>query len=195
MQLLFFLARGTSALPFPQKLSAMRRGLPLRASYLSYGLTAHATRLHLTPFVVYVQKLSRLIRAAPGGATAVEGGELILFYMAAECEEGAISPGCLDMLRTLYAMRALILLIDGVDEAADLAPLVEEFVTTRLVPGGHPLVVTSRPEGVRLSRYAADFVIINLEPLSSRQQQAAIDMQLQVRRTGPSVWSAALRRT
>ena len=39
-----------------------------------------------------------------------------------------------------------VLLIDGVDEAADLAHIVEDYVTTELVPRGHPVVVTSRPE-------------------------------------------------
>ena len=43
----------------------------------------------------------------------------------------------------------LIVLIDGVDEAADLKEVVEEYVTQTLVAEGHPLVVTSRPEGVR----------------------------------------------
>ena len=83
------------------------------------------------------------------------------------------------MLEQLLAMRALILLIDGVDEAADLREIVEDYVARELVPAGHPLLVTSRPEGVRLRLYARDFVIVNLEALTKEQQQAAIDMQLQ----------------
>ena len=35
---------------------------------------------------------------------------------------------------------------------------------------GHPLVVTSRPEGVRLRLYARDFVVMNLLPLTQEQQ-------------------------
>ena len=39
------------------------------------------------------------------------------------------------------------------------------------------LCVSSRPEGVRLERYAS-FVVLNLSPLSETQQRAAIAFQL-----------------
>ena len=178
MQLLFFLARGTNSLPLAQKWSAMLQGLLFRCKYLAGGHSAHASRLQLTPYVVYVQKLARLMRAA-GESGSMPTKDLVRFYMHAECAEDAIDAATLDMLEQLLEMRALILLIDGVDEAADLAHIVEDYVTSDLVPMGHPVVVTSRPEGVRLRLYASDFVIINLEALTKEQQQAAIDMQLQ----------------
>ena len=62
------------------------------------------------------------------------------------------------------------------DEAADLKEHVEHYVTQELVPAGHSLVVTSRPEGVRL-RLFERFVIVNLDPLSEEQQNSAINMQ------------------
>lgn len=100
------------------------------------------------------------------------------FYLHAERQEGALDDCTLDMLHQLLEMRALILLIDGVDEAADLKEIVEDYVCTELVPQGHPIVVTSRPEGVRLRLYQRDFVILNLEALTKDQQQSAIRMQL-----------------
>ena len=56
---------------------------------------------------------------------------------------------------------------------------VEEFVTKTLVLMGVPLLVTSRPEGIRKRLYSRDFVIMNLQPLSGDQQQKIIEKQLQ----------------
>ena len=72
-----------------------------------------------------------------------------------------------------------LLCTPSIDEAADLKEEIEDYVTKHLVPAGHPLVVTSRPEGVRLRLYARDFVVMNLMPLSREQQSAAIQMQLE----------------
>ena len=47
-------------------------------------------------------------------------------------------------------MRALLILVDGVDEAASLRSHVEEFVHYELVPSGNRCLVTSRPEGITL---------------------------------------------
>ena len=54
-----------------------------------------------------------------------------------------------------------------------------QYVCTKLVPEGHPLIVTSRPEGVRLRLYKERFIILNLEALTTQQQKLAIKMQLQ----------------
>ena len=52
------------------------------------------------------------------------------------------------MLLQAFDMRALIILVDGVDEAAGMRDIVEAFVHYELVTSGNRLVVTSRPEGV-----------------------------------------------
>ena len=52
-------------------------------------------------------------------------------------------------------------------------------MTKTLVPMGVPLVVTSRPEGIRKRLYSRDFVIMNLKPLGEDQQQKIIEKQLQ----------------
>ena len=56
---------------------------------------------------------------------------------------------------------------------------VEEFVTKTLVLMGVPLLVTSRPEGIRKRLYSRDFIIMNLQPLSGDQQHKIIEKQLQ----------------
>ena len=157
-------------------------------------------------YVIYVQKLARLMRQTK--PTPTKADDLVRFYMRAEHAEGVFgdvggageggdggggegrggggaggqdraSDETLALLEQLLEMRALILLLDGVDEAADLKEVIEDYVCTELVPAGHPIVVTSRPEGVRLRLYKRNFVIMNLEPLSKEQQQAAIRMQLE----------------
>ncbi len=75
-------------------------------------------------------------------------------------------------------MRALIVLIDGVDEAAGLRDEIEHFIHQELVPSGNRLLVTSRPEGVNTAKYKGRFVIMNLNALSNEQQRAAVSVQM-----------------
>ena len=83
------------------------------------------------------------------------------------------------MLLQAWEMRALVILVDGVDEAAGLRDIVEAFVHYELVPSGNRLVVTSRPEGVDLDDYKTRFVVMNLLELTQEQQRNVIQMQLQ----------------
>ena len=76
-------------------------------------------------------------------------------------------------------MRSLIVMLDGIDEAASMKLAVEDYVTKTLVPMGVPLLVTSRPEGIRKRLYSRDFVIMNLKPLGQDQQHKIIEKQLQ----------------
>ena len=155
-------------------------GAALRSAHLARAVAQHAARHVLTPCVIYVQQLAREMRRHAAASAAANGGgggggampttRLLQLYLAAEAREGAITPETHAMLLQLFAMRALILLIDGVDEAADLKEVIEDYVTSELVREGHPLVVTSRPEGVRLRLYARDFVVMNLLPLTQEQQ-------------------------
>ena len=85
----------------------------------------------------------------------------------------------LTMLLLAYDMRALVILLDGVDEAAGMRDLVEAFVHYELVTSGNRLVVTSRPEGVDMEDYKRTFVVMNLLELSQEQQRNVIQMQLQ----------------
>ena len=179
-QLAYFLARGWRALPAAQRLPVLLHGAARRGTHLARGLARHAARHALTPCVLYVQQLAREMRrhAAANGGGALPTTRLLQLYLAAEAREGALDAATHTMLLQLFEIRALILLVDGVDEAADLKEIIEDYVTRELVREGHPLVVTSRPEGVRLRLYARDFVVMNLQPLTQQQQGAAIQMQL-----------------
>ena len=61
-------------------------------------------------------------------------------------------------------MRALIVLIDGVDEAAGMKGAIEDFVHKEVAVSGNRLVVTSRPEGIRLDLYTERYATQGLEP-------------------------------
>lgn len=74
------------------------------------------------------------------------------------------------MLKRAYRLRSLVLLVDGVDEAAGLKQFVEAWVLRGLMPHGVRVVLTSRPEGVRAVMYKESFVIMDLKPLSMDQQ-------------------------
>ena len=83
------------------------------------------------------------------------------------------------MLLQAHEMRALIVLIDGIDEAAGMKEAIEDFVHKEVSVSGNRLVVTSRPEGVRLDLYTDRFIVINLLPLSDEQQRRVINAQMQ----------------
>ena len=83
------------------------------------------------------------------------------------------------MLMQAYDMRALVVLLDGVDEAAGLRDQIELFVHKEVVPSGNRVLVTSRPEGVKLETYSKNFVVMNLNQLTNEQQRAVINVQMQ----------------
>ena len=82
------------------------------------------------------------------------------------------------MLQQAFEMRALIILLDGVDEAASLRTHVEEFIHYELVPSGNRTFVTSRPEGITIPLYYCNFAIISLRPLSESQQRRVAQSQM-----------------
>ena len=73
------------------------------------------------------------------------------------------------MISALRTKRVVVLL-DGIDEAAGLKEELEDWLHGTLVPRGIQIVVTSRPEGVRPEKYQKRFVLMNLRPLSTEQQ-------------------------
>ena len=106
-------------------------GAALRSAHLARAVAGHAARHVLTPCVIYVQQLAREMRRHAAASAAANGGggggalpttRLLQLYLAAEAREGTLTPETHTMLLQLFEMRSLILLIDGVDEAADLNP-------------------------------------------------------------------------
>ena len=134
--------------------------------------------IRLMPFVIYVQRVVRMLSELgeePASLLADPEG-LMRWYIRNDFAE---APDFCELLLLAYDMRALAILVDGVDEAAGMRDLIEAFVHYELVTSGNRLVVTSRPEGVDLDDYKAKFVVMNLKELSQEQQRNVIQMQLQ----------------
>ena len=133
--------------------------------------------VRLMPFVVYVQRIVRMLSELgedPANLLADPEG-MLRWYIRNEYSDN--KEFC-QLLLLAYDMRALVMLVDGVDEAAGMRVLVESFVHYELVTSGNRLVVTSRPEGVDLEDYKGRFVVMNLLELSQEQQRNVIQMQL-----------------
>ena len=132
----------------------------------------------LVPIIVFVQRIVRLLRELGDDPSALlqDPKGLMRWYIdnqfADKKEERT-------MLMMAFEMRACVVLVDGVDEAAGMRDIVEAFVHFELVTSGNRLVVTSRPEGVDLDDYKPRFVVMNLLELSQEQQRNVIQMQLQ----------------
>ena len=60
-------------------------------------------------------------------------------------------------------MRALVIVLDGIDEAAGRRDSISSFVRDVLVLSGLRVVCTSRPESVRVQEFASRFVILDLK--------------------------------
>ena len=133
----------------------------------------------LVPLLIFVQKLSHELR----GESQKSGVQTSTIFASTGLIEQHIRtkfadwPETLAMLLHLLLRRQLLIVIDGVDEAADLSRSIEEFVLKQLVAEGHRVVVTSRYEGVRVDLYE-DFCIMDLKPLSDEQQRSVIHTQL-----------------
>ena len=81
-------------------------------------------------------------------------------------------------LEQLLEMRALVVVLDGIDEAAGKKKQIARFLRQELVQKGFRVVASSRPEGVTSADYDAHFAVLDLEPLSEEQQRVAIENQL-----------------
>ena len=123
------------------------------------------------PVLLYVQRLARFVRRHRG--TAPE--HFLRLYLE---EQYADDLRRREMLLAAYDLRALIVVLDGVDEASGLKDQVEAFVLDTLAHDRVGLVVTSRPEGVTLERYTNRFAVLDLKALSDEQQAAAVQAQL-----------------
>jgi len=78
-----------------------------------------------------------------------------------------------------------VIVIDGIDEASDLREVVVNMILCQLYDRGHPVVATSRPEGVQRAdgrlinpELGEFFTILDLECLTKKQQKRAIEAQL-----------------
>ena len=81
------------------------------------------------------------------------------------------------VLMQAFEMHALLVIVDGVDEAVDFGPLVLGLIFDVLRAYGHRLVVTARSDQI-YSDLFHHFVKYNLCPLSVAQQKTAFTLQL-----------------
>lgn len=130
------------------------------------------------PLIVEVSALARIITAE--GAKDVEGGaedvDLLQRYVEHKFPGNKQARMRLLLLQA-YAMRELVILVDGIDEAAGLREHVESWVFGTLLASGNQLLVTSRPEGIELQRYTERFVVLQLQPLSDEQRWKVLNEQ------------------
>lgn len=123
----------------------------------------------LVPMLLTVQRLASYIKK---GVLEITSPDLLRAFIDIE-----YTGDDRNVLVQAYDMRALVCAIDGVDEAAGLKNKIEDLVINKLAPMGIRTVASSRPEGVRVERYAK-FVTMDLAPLSEEQQRKAIAFQL-----------------
>ena len=123
------------------------------------------------PLVVPVQRLAMLVKQ---GLASI--GSLLADFILQE--HGKANPQLGQMLLQALQMRVLVLLVDGVDEAAGLREKVEAAVLDDLSWIGARVLVTSRPEGVRVRLFQRRFVMLNLKPLSDKQMLDSVEQQL-----------------
>ena len=114
--------------------------------------------VRLVPVIVFVQRIVRLPVRQADPSNVVKRRRMMLWYIENEFP-GKQHKSFRDMLQQAFEMRALVILVDGVDEAAGLRTHVEEFIHYELVPSGNRIMVTSRPEGITLPLYPTNFAI------------------------------------
>ena len=135
--------------------------------------------VHLVPLLMFVQRLARLLKTYSSGQEL----SLDIIFHALVLEFGS-HPDWLMMLSMAFEMRAIVLVLDGIDEAAGRRDDIQKLVLNVLATMGQRVVTTSRPEGVDLSRFKETLVIVGLQPLDENQAQQAINQQMQMQSTG-----------
>ena len=129
----------------------------------------------LVPLLVYVQRLVRLMGERPADAA------LLVQYVAREHSNGLAEeerPKWVAMVAQALELRSLVLVLDGIDEAAGQRDAISRFIREVLVPHGLRVICTSRPEGVTIGDFQKDFTVMDLVPISEEQQREALELQL-----------------
>ena len=134
--------------------------------------------VRLVPVIVFVQRIVRLLRdTGTDPWNVVKKRRMMIWYIENEFP-GKSMKLFRDCLCQAYDMRALVILVDGVDEAASLRLHVEEFIHYELVPSGNRMLVTSRPDGITMPLYLTNFAVVSLRPLTESQQRRVAQSQM-----------------
>ena len=125
----------------------------------------------VVPLLITVQDL--MFRARRAGVEEIKEGFLEWYLRDRYGDEGFLG-----MLQDAYQSRRVVIILDGLDEAASSRSKLEQYLLRSLVPAGFVIVVTSRPEGVDFGLYKSSFLRMELKELSTEQQRAIIEHQM-----------------
>ena len=125
----------------------------------------------MVPVIMYIQQIVYVLR----DTEAPPVSDLLEVYLRKVYPEWHVAT-----LLQAYQMRALIMIMDGVDEAAGMRQYIEDFVLRVLVPSGNRILITSRREGISdLTPYIdVYFTVLDLKELSNEQQRSVIRAQM-----------------
>ena len=155
---------------------AVQRELPEKLSVVHSHRADGSVRFPPVPLLLLVQRLATLVRTVPQGAEMC-AVSLVQFYIT----HTIVKPSQREFLLQAYRMKTLVILVDGVDEAADLRDVLVDMLFSQLYASGQCLVVTTRPEGLSpeaFERFKGRFLILDLDPLSDEQQHKIVAQQL-----------------
>ena len=131
-------------------------------------------KVGLVPIVVKVQHLQKRLLDEAQRPVFSRAWNFVDAYL--RCVHGEDSPHY-RMLRQAMMCRRALLLLDGIDEGGKARAEIERHVTEVLAPQGHPMLVTSRPGGLRERAFASTFHVLKLKPLTDKQQQQVIEQR------------------
>ena len=157
-----------------------------------YHLKNGAPVLQAVPIVVPVQDIIGMLAEQDdeGLDSLVEKQGLMLWYLKnarhpeprqAELlgAQATASPTS-KMLLQAWETGAMIVLLDGIDEAAGQREALERFVHSELVLSGNRVVVTSRPTGItNWTLYKPYWVVANLQPMTAAMQRRWVEKQME----------------
>ena len=145
------------------------------------GLTASN---RYVPLLVVIQRLSTLMRSVHRNPAE----HILEWYLNAELEAKRLDEGGnpifdadrVAMLWDAFRSRRMLLILDGIDEAADLRVELQHFIQQSLLPHQHRFITTSRPEGLTESLTSAHgLVVLDLKRLTEEQQRIVVEKQLE----------------
>ena len=127
--------------------------------------------VRMVPLIMYVQQIVYVLRDTEVPTVT----DLLEVYLRKMYPTWQV-----ELLLQAYQLRALIMIIDGVDEAAGMRQYISDFVLRVLVPSGNRILITSRREGISdLTPYIdLYFTVLDLKELSNEQQRSVIRAQM-----------------
>jgi hypothetical protein len=183
-QLAHTLAKTTAPAPEPEAPECEAKLVPISEMQIPVSLEAEEETYQQVPeglpIIIPVQKLARILRKREKEkekeTSKEEPDNLIVEYIKSEYAGKDLE--CCKMLLQCIRMRTCVILLDGVDEAAEERTRIEALVLDELVPYQIRFVVTSRPEGINIQSYRDKFVIFDLAQLSPEQIEKCLKQQL-----------------